>query len=91
MGSIARNAIRAGADAVVIADDYAGNDSPFFSPVVLKEFVLPRLQRMVPKRVLRFVLPRLKACEILQVHPPPPLAVSRAIKEGRRPREQVYA
>ena len=44
---IARNAIRAGADAIVVADDFAGNDSPFFSPAVFKEFVLPRLQRMV--------------------------------------------
>jgi len=44
---IARNAIRAGADAIVVADDYAGNDSPFFSRAVFKEFVLPRLQRMV--------------------------------------------
>jgi uroporphyrinogen decarboxylase len=44
---IARNAIRAGADAIVIADDYAGNDSPFFSLAVFKEFVLPRLKRMV--------------------------------------------
>jgi uroporphyrinogen decarboxylase len=44
---IARNAVRAGADAIVIADDYAGNDSPLFSKAVFKEFVLPRLQRMV--------------------------------------------
>jgi uroporphyrinogen-III decarboxylase len=44
---IARNAVRAGADAIVIADDYAGNESPFFSQAVFKEFVLPRLQRMV--------------------------------------------
>ncbi len=44
---IARNAVRAGADAIVIADDYAGNDSPFFSPAVFREFVLPRLRRMV--------------------------------------------
>jgi len=44
---IARNAVRAGADVIVIADDYAGNDSPFFSPAAFKEFVLPRLQRMV--------------------------------------------
>jgi len=44
---IARNAVRAGADAIVIADDYAGNDSPFFSPAAFREFVLPRLQRMV--------------------------------------------
>jgi uroporphyrinogen decarboxylase len=44
---IVRNAIRAGADGVVIADDYAGNDAPFFSPTVFRQFILPRLQRMV--------------------------------------------
>jgi uroporphyrinogen decarboxylase len=44
---VARNAVRAGADVIVIADDYAGNDSPFFSPAVFKAFVLPRLKRMV--------------------------------------------
>ena len=44
---MARNAIRAGADAIVVADDYAGNDSPFFSPGIAKEFVIPRLKRMV--------------------------------------------
>lgn len=44
---VARNAVRAGADVVQVADDYAGNDAPFFSPAVFKEFVLPRLQRMV--------------------------------------------
>jgi len=44
---IARNAVRAGADVIVLADDYAGNDGPFFSPAVFREFVLPRLQRMV--------------------------------------------
>jgi uroporphyrinogen decarboxylase len=44
---VARNAIRAGADAIVVADDYAGNSAPFFSPAVAKEFVIPRLKRMV--------------------------------------------
>jgi len=44
---VARNAIRAGADAIVIADDYAGNQGPFFSPAVAREFVIPRLKRMV--------------------------------------------
>lgn len=44
---IARNAIRAGADVIVLADDYAGNFRPFFSETVFREFVLPRLQRMV--------------------------------------------
>jgi uroporphyrinogen decarboxylase len=44
---LARNAVRAGADIVVLADDYAGNDTTFFSPAVFDKFVLPRLQRMV--------------------------------------------
>ena len=44
---VARNAIRAGADAIVIADDYAGNHGPFFSPGIAREFVIPRLKRMV--------------------------------------------
>jgi len=44
---MARNAIRAGADAIVVADDYAGNDNPFFSPAIAREFVIPRLKRMV--------------------------------------------
>ncbi len=44
---LARNAIRAGADAILVADDYAGNQGPFFSPAVAKEFVIPRLKRMV--------------------------------------------
>lgn len=44
---VARNAIRAGADAIVVADDYAGNNGPFFSPAVAREFVIPRLKRMV--------------------------------------------
>jgi uroporphyrinogen decarboxylase len=44
---VARNAIRAGADAIVIADDYAGNQGPFFSPAIAREFVIPRLKRMV--------------------------------------------
>ena len=44
---VARNAVRAGADVIVIADDYAGNSGPFFSPTIAREFVIPRLQRMV--------------------------------------------
>jgi uroporphyrinogen decarboxylase len=44
---LARNAIRAGADIVVLADDYAGNKTTFFSPAHFEEFVRPRLKRMV--------------------------------------------
>lgn len=44
---LARNAVRAGADIIVLADDYAGNKTTFFSPAHFEEFVRPRLQRMV--------------------------------------------
>jgi len=44
---IVRNALRAGADAVVLGDDYAGNGGPFFSPANFREFIGPRLKRMV--------------------------------------------
>ena len=44
---LARNAVRAGADIVVLADDYAGNKTTFFSPAHFEEFVRPRLKRMV--------------------------------------------
>ncbi len=44
---VARNAVRAGADVLVIADDYAGNQGPFFSPAVAREFAIPRLKQMV--------------------------------------------
>jgi uroporphyrinogen decarboxylase len=44
---LARNAIRAGADIIVLADDYAGNTATVFSPAVFEEFVRPRLKQMV--------------------------------------------
>jgi len=44
---IARSAIRAGADVVMLGDDYAGTQGPIFSPMVFKEFILPRLKKMV--------------------------------------------
>lgn len=44
---LARNAIRAGADVIVLADDYAGNKTTFFSPAVFEEFLLPRLKEIV--------------------------------------------
>jgi len=44
---IARMAIRVGADVIVLGDDYAGTQGPFFSPAVFKEFILPPLQKMV--------------------------------------------
>lgn len=44
---IIRNAIRLGAEVVCIADDYASNLAPMFSPAHFLEFVRPRLQRIV--------------------------------------------
>ncbi len=42
---IARNALRSGADIIVLGDDYASNNGPLFSPTVFKEFILPRLKK----------------------------------------------
>jgi uroporphyrinogen decarboxylase len=44
---IIRNGLRLGAEIVCIADDYASNFAPMFSPAHFREFVLPRLQRVV--------------------------------------------
>ncbi len=43
----ARRAIQAGADIIVLGDDYASNIGPLFSPDVFDAFILPRLQRMI--------------------------------------------
>ncbi|MAE64782.1 MAG: hypothetical protein CMJ18_10990 [Phycisphaeraceae bacterium] len=44
---VARNAVRAGADIVTLADDYASNMGPLFSRAHFEQLVLPRLQRVV--------------------------------------------
>lgn len=44
---VAQNAVRAGADVVVLADDYAHNPGPMMSPDVFQRYLLPRLSRMV--------------------------------------------
>jgi len=44
---IARQALRAGADIIVLGDDYADNRGPLFSPAVFGEFIQPRLKKMV--------------------------------------------
>lgn len=44
---VIRNAVRLGAEVICIADDYASNLAPMFSPTHFREFVLPRLQRIV--------------------------------------------
>lgn len=44
---IVRNAIRSGAEIVVLGDDYADNRGPMMSPAVFEELILPRLSKMV--------------------------------------------
>ncbi len=44
---IVRNAIRAGADVIVLGDDYAHNNGPLMSPAVFAQFIQPRLTRMI--------------------------------------------
>ncbi|MFV2065785.1 MAG: uroporphyrinogen decarboxylase family protein, partial [Pirellulales bacterium] len=45
--AIVRRAIRAGAEVVVLGDDYASNQGPMMSPAVFREFILPRLAKMI--------------------------------------------
>ncbi|MBN1418558.1 MAG: hypothetical protein JXP34_07250 [Planctomycetes bacterium] len=45
--AIARRAIRAGAEAIVLGDDYAYNRGPFMAPDLFRRFISPRLARMV--------------------------------------------
>ncbi|MBI4244184.1 MAG: hypothetical protein HY606_08860 [Planctomycetes bacterium] len=44
---VIRRAIRAGADIVVLGDDYATNIGPLMSPELFCKFLLPRLRRVV--------------------------------------------
>lgn len=44
---IVRQAIRAGAEVIVLGDDYASNLGPLMSPAVFREFILPRMTRMI--------------------------------------------
>ncbi len=46
MGVI-RRAIRAGAEVIVLGDDYAANTGPLFSPDVFRTFLAPRLAKMI--------------------------------------------
>lgn len=45
--AIVRRAIRAGAEVIVLGDDYSHNAGPLVSPALFKEFLKPRLARMV--------------------------------------------
>ena len=44
---ISKNAIRAGAEIIMLGDDYAGNNGPLMSPDIFKKFIKPRLKKMV--------------------------------------------
>ncbi len=44
---IVRNAIRAGAEIIILGDDYAHNTGPIMSPKHFKYFILPRLKKMI--------------------------------------------
>lgn len=44
---VVRRAIRAGAEVIVLGDDYAHNAGPMMSPAIFKEFIQPRLARMI--------------------------------------------
>lgn len=45
--AIVRRAIRAGAEVIVLGDDYAFNQGPMMSPEIFERFILPRLARMI--------------------------------------------
>lgn len=44
---IVQRAIRAGADVIILGDDYAGNNGPMMSPDLFREFILPPLRQMI--------------------------------------------
>jgi len=44
---IVQRAIRAGAEVIILGDDYAGNQGPMMSPAHFRRFLLPRLRQMV--------------------------------------------
>jgi uroporphyrinogen decarboxylase len=44
---VVRHAIKAGAEVITMGDDYAHNDGPMMSPAVFRQFILPRLKRMI--------------------------------------------
>ncbi|MBT5059275.1 MAG: hypothetical protein HOM68_22220 [Gemmatimonadetes bacterium] len=45
--TIARRAVRAGVDVVILGDDYAHNFAPMMSPVHFEEFIFPRLKKAI--------------------------------------------
>jgi len=45
--TIVRNAIRAGAEVIILGDDYAHNTGTLMSPALFREFIRPRLTRIL--------------------------------------------
>lgn len=45
--AIVRRAIRAGAEVIILGDDYAANLGPMMSPATFEYFILPRLTKMI--------------------------------------------
>lgn len=45
--AVVRRAIRAGAQVIILGDDYAANNGPMFSPDVFRQFIAPRLTQMI--------------------------------------------
>jgi uroporphyrinogen decarboxylase len=44
---VVRRAIRAGAEVIILGDDYAGNNGPMMSPEHFRRFILPPLTKMI--------------------------------------------
>jgi len=44
---VVRNAIRAGAEVIILGDDYAHNHGPLMSPEIFQRFILSRLSKMI--------------------------------------------
>ena len=44
---VVRGAIRAGAEVIILGDDYAYNSGPMMSPKMFEELILPRLRKMI--------------------------------------------
>jgi len=44
---IVQRAIRAGAEVIILGDDYAGNHGPMMSPALFRRFLLPPLRKMI--------------------------------------------
>jgi uroporphyrinogen decarboxylase len=45
--AVVRRAINAGAEVIILGDDYAANSGPLFSPDLFREFIAPRLKAMI--------------------------------------------